>query len=122
MEDFGELSSFLDISFKITEDFISMDQSHYLEVLLKQFNLFDCKGRSTCCEVNLASYEVNNINPDEIDTTKYWQMAESIIYAKRCKRPDLSSIVTKLSQNLSNPRPSELLLPKHAFLIYHENN
>ena len=35
MEDFGESSSFLDISFKITEDFISIDQSHYLEVLLR---------------------------------------------------------------------------------------
>ena len=49
-------------------------------------------------------------------------MVESIIYAMRCKRPDLSSIVAKLSQNLSNQRPSQLLLCKHAFLIYHENN
>ena len=49
-------------------------------------------------------------------------MVESIIYAMRYKRPNLSSIVTKLSQNLSNPRPSKLLLCEHAFLIYHENN
>ena len=68
MKDLGELSSFLGISFKITEDFISINQSRYLKVVLKRFDLFDWKGPSTPCEVNLASYEVNNINPDEIDT------------------------------------------------------
>ena len=115
MKDLGELSSFLGISFKITEDFISKNQSRYLEVVLKRFNLFDCKGRSTPGAVNLASYEVNNINPDEIDTTKYRQMVGSIIYAMTCTRPDLSFIVIKLSQNLSNPRPCDLLLLKHVF-------
>ena len=44
MKNLRELSLFLGISFKITEDFITMDQSHYLEVVLKQFNLFECKG------------------------------------------------------------------------------
>ena len=79
MKNLRELSLFLGISFKITEDFITMDQSHYLEVVLKQFNLFECKGWSTTCEINLASHEVNNINPDETDTTKYSQMVGSII-------------------------------------------
>ena len=46
MKDLGELSSFLGIHFTITMDFISMDKSHYLEVVLKQFDLFDCKGQS----------------------------------------------------------------------------
>ena len=114
MKDLGELSSFLGISFKITEDFISVNQSHYLKVVLKRFNLFDCKGRSTPSEVNLASYEVNNINPDEIDTTKYRQMVGSIIYAVTCTRPNLPLIVMKLFQNLSNPRLCDLLLLKQV--------
>ena len=81
-----------------------MDQSRYLENVLKRFSLYDCKGRSTPCEANLAAYEINNIDPDEIDNTKYLQMVGSLIYAATCSRPDLSFIVMKLSQNLSNPR------------------
>ena len=109
MKNLRKLSLFLGISFKITEDFITMDQSHYLEVVLKQFNLFECKGWSTTCEINLAYYEVNNINPDETDTTKYSQMVGSIIYGMTCTRTNLSFIVLKLSQNLSNPRLDDLL-------------
>ena len=71
MKDLGEISTFLGISFKVTNDFISMDQSRYLENVLKRFSLYDCKGRSTPCEANLAAYEINNIDPDEIDNTKY---------------------------------------------------
>ena len=115
MKDLGEISTFLGISFKVTNDFISMDQSRYLENVLKRFSLYDCKGRSTPCEANLAAYEINNIDPDEIDNTKYRQMVGSLIYAATCTRPDLSFIVMKLSQNLSNPRTCDLLLLKHVF-------
>ena len=106
---------FLGIKFNVTEDYISMDQSYYLENVLKRFNLFDCKGRSTPCEANLSSYEINNFDPDEIDCTKYRQMVGSLIYASTCTRSDLSFIVMKLSQHLSNPRPCDLLLLKHVF-------
>ena len=108
MKDLGELSSFLGIHFTITMDFISMDKSHYLEVVLKQFDLFDCKGQSKPWEISLASYEVHNINPDEIDTTKHWQLVGSKIYAMTCMKPDLSFNVMKLSQKLSNPRLCDL--------------
>ena len=42
-------------------------------------------------------------------------MVGSLIYAATCTRPDLSFIVMKLSQNLSNPRTCDLLLLKHVF-------
>ena len=71
MKDLGEISTFLGINVKVTDNSISMDQSLYLENMLKWFNLFDCKGCCTPCEPNLAAYEVNNIDPDEIDQTKY---------------------------------------------------
>ena len=71
MKDLGEISTFLGINFKVTDNSISIDESLYLENKLKRFNLFDCKGCCTPCEPNLAAYEVNNIDPDEIDQTKY---------------------------------------------------
>ena len=42
-------------------------------------------------------------------------MVGSLIYAMTCTRPDLSFVVMKLSQNLSNPRACDLLLLKHVF-------
>ena len=40
--------------------------------------------------MNLSSYDLNNINPDEIDMTKYGQMVGSFIYVITCTGPDLS--------------------------------
>ena len=86
-----------------------MDQFFYLENVLKHFNLYGEKGRSTCCKINLSSYHLNNIYSDGIDITKYRQMVGRLIYAMNCTRPDLSFVGMVLSQNLSYPRPSDLL-------------
>lgn len=42
-------------------------------------------------------------------------MVGSLVYAVTYTRPDLYFVVVKLPQNLSNPRPSDLLLVKHVF-------
>ena len=42
-------------------------------------------------------------------------MGGSLVYAVTYTRPDLYFVVVKLSQNWSNPRPSDLLLVKHVF-------
>ena len=42
-------------------------------------------------------------------------MDGNLIYAMTCTRPDLPFVVMKLYQNLSNLRPSDLLLVKHVF-------
>ena len=71
MKDLGELSNFLGLRSNVTKEHISMDKSFYLENVLKCFSLYGCKAQSTLCEINLTSYDLNNINPDEIDITKY---------------------------------------------------
>ena len=108
-KDLGELSNILGIRFNVTKESIFMDQFFYLENVLKHFNLYGEKGRSTCCKINLSSYHLNNIYSDGIDITKYRQMVGRLIYAMNCTRPDLSFVGMELSQNLSNPRPSDLL-------------
>ena len=42
-------------------------------------------------------------------------MTGSLIYVMTFTRADLSFVVMKLSQSLSNPRPSDLLLVKNIF-------
>jgi len=91
-----------------------MNQSLYLENVLKKFDMFDCKPRSTPCEANLSTYDLNNESDIVGDEKLYRKMVGSLIYAMTCTRPDISFIVTKLSQNLSNPKASHFTLIKHV--------
>ena len=42
-------------------------------------------------------------------------MVGSLVYAMTCTRPDLSYCITKLSQHLSKPQPSDWIMLKHVF-------
>ena len=95
MKDLGKLSIFLGIKFHQGDESITMSQAHYLENVLKVFDMQDCKPRSTICELNMNSYLESNA-PIQ-DSRKYRQMIGSLIYAMTCTRPDLAFVVTKLS-------------------------
>ena len=45
----------------------------------------------------------------------YKEMVGSLIYAMMCTQPDLSWVVTKLSQHLSNPTDVDCIMLKHVF-------
>ena len=104
---------FLGIKFHQRDESITMSQAHYLENVLKVFDMQDCKPRSTLCELNMNSYLESNA-PIQ-DSRKYRQMVGSLIYAMTCTRPDLAFVVTKLSQHLSCPESSDWAMLKHAF-------
>ena len=87
-----------------------MDQKDYLTNKLKKFGLDDAKPRSTPCEVS----EYESVDEAEIDD-EYGCMVGSIIYAMTCTRPDLSWVVTKLSQYMCNPQPVHKSMLKHVF-------
>ena len=105
IKDLGSLSTFLGIQFTQHEGCITMSQSIYLENVLKTFDMYDSKPRSTPCEQNLSSYSEANVQID--DNRRYRQMVGSLIYAMTCARPDLAFVVTKLSQHLSCPDSSD---------------
>ena len=90
-----------------------MSQAHYLENVLKTFNLSDCKPRSTPWEQNLKAFSESK--SDENGNRKYRQMIGSLIYAMTCTRPDIAFVVTKLSQHLLCPEPSDWAMLKHVF-------
>lgn len=113
MKDLGSLSTFLGIQFTKHEGRITMSQSIYLENVLKTFDMYDSKPRSTPCEQNLSSYSEANVQID--DNRRYRQMVGSLIYAMTCTRPDLAFVVTKLSQHLSCPDSGDWAMLKHVF-------
>ena len=78
------------------------------------FGFENCKPRGTPCEANPDVYNTDTIT-DEIDPRKYRQMVGSLVYAMICTHPDLSYVVTKLSQHLSKPTSGDLLMLNHVF-------
>ena len=93
MTDMGQLSWFLGIEFVINKDCIMMKQTSYMRTILKKFNMENCKPVSTPFE------EMSNDSKSKsISTTLYKCAVGSLIYCMICTRPDLSWVVTKLSQ------------------------
>ncbi|XP_065672019.1 uncharacterized protein LOC136089856 [Hydra vulgaris] len=91
-----------------------MNQKVYLTNILYRYGMGDCKPRITPCETNLKPYDEeqqNKINSDKL----YYEMVGSLVYAMICTRPDLSFVVTKLSQNLSKPNNRDWTMLKHVF-------
>ena len=109
MKDLGELSHFLGMQFSFNKDSITMNQSQYISKILSRFDMQDCKPRSTPCEMKL------DFSGDPIPNTQYREMIGSLIYAMLCTRPDLSLVVSKLSQFLDKPSKECLVYVKQVF-------
>ena len=93
MVDLGELTWFLGIEFKRKEECIEMKQTTYLKNILKKLNMENCKPVSTPCEDI-----IDDENCEPISITLYKCAIGSLIYCMICTRPDLSWVVTNLSQ------------------------
>lgn len=114
MKDLGIISRFLGINFVTYKDgSVSMDQRQYLENVLSKFGMDSCKPRSTPCELKPSAYYSPG-DSDIADEPEYRAIVGSLIYAMTCTRPDLSWVVTKLSQHLSRPTAGDWALLKQV--------
>ena len=77
MKDLGKLSMFLGIKFHQRDECITMSQAHYLENVLKVFDMQDCKPHSIPCKLIMNSYLESNATIQ--DSRKYQQMVGSLI-------------------------------------------
>ena len=112
MKDLGKISYFLGIQFNQIEGGISMDQSHYLQNVLKRNGMEMCKPRTTPCDMKLDCFDNDVDEDEEKGERKYREIVGSLVYAMTCTRPDLSWIVTKLSQHLSCPTKADWVIVK----------
>ena len=111
MKDLGKLKHFLGIDFEQTGNCVTMSQAKYVEKILDRFNMQDCKARSTPCEQKL------NYTDDAAllsDVSMYREAVGSLIYLTVCTRPDLSFIVSKLSQYFNQPTVEHFCTVKHV--------
>lgn len=115
MKDLGKISYFLGIQFEQKEGEITMDQKKYIQKMLERYGMSECKARYTPSEL-----KVEGVNTEEGDNNEmanpreYREIVGSLIYAMTCTRPDISWIVSKLSQTLANPKAENLVAAEHV--------
>jgi hypothetical protein len=114
MKDLGPVSWFLGVQFSQSVNGIEMTQSHYLQGILKKFGMDQCRPRYTPCELKPSIDTPVNQDDVEEDNRKYREIVGSLVYAMTTTRPDLSWIVTKLSQHLVSPGHSDWTMLKHV--------
>ena len=88
-----------------------MSQSKFIKRVLSKFKMSDCNPKAIPCDqsVNKSSPEES---PELTDGTLYRNIVGSLIYIMTCTRPDLSYIVSKLSQHMAKPSQSHLSMSK----------
>ena len=109
MKDRGKFNHFFGIDFHIIQGCIKINQNKYIGRALERINTSNCKPRATPCELKM---DLSN-KSDPVDSRKYCEIIGSLIYLMTCTRPDLSYVVGKLSQYLSEPRQQHWVAAKH---------
>ena len=113
MDDRGELHWFLGMRIIKSEDKITVDQKKYIENLLKQFNMSDCKPKATPAEVNLKLVK-NNGEHQLVDTKLYRSLVGSVLYIGKQTRPDILNVVNQLSRFFEKPDITHWKAAKHV--------
>lgn len=115
MKDLGKISYFLGIQFEQKEGEIKMNQKRYILKMLERFGMSNCKPKATPSELKVECNRNEEENNNEIENPKeYRELVGSLIYAMTCTRPDISWIVSKLSQTLAKPKTHDLVAAKHV--------
>lgn len=101
MVDMDEIRLFLGINVQRRHNEISIDQTIYLENVLKRFNMSDCNPVNTPLPVKLDSEALNS---NEVFEAPSRNLIGCLMYAMQCTRPDLCTAINFLSryQNKNN--------------------
>jgi hypothetical protein len=100
MKDMGKADVILNIKLIKGENGITLTQSHYVEKVLSRFGYKDSKPSLTPYDHSLILQKNKRIDRDQL---RYSQMIGSLMYLASATRPDISFVVSKLSQFTSNP-------------------
>ncbi|CAB4033849.1 Hypothetical predicted protein [Paramuricea clavata] len=105
MDDRGDLNWFLGMQILLSHDKITVDQTKYIETVLQEFNMSDCKAVATPGEVNLKLVKSNE-GKKLVDPKLYRSLVGSLLFIGKQTRPDILNIVNQLSRFLDKPDES----------------
>ncbi|GJU95107.1 zinc finger, CCHC-type containing protein [Tanacetum coccineum] len=100
MKDMGEADVILGIKIKHESNRIAISQSHYIKKVLKKFNYFDFTPVSTPMD---TSEKMMPNNGQAVSQLEYSRVIGFLMYDMTCTRPDIASVMGKLSRYTSNP-------------------
>jgi len=100
MKDPGKADVILGIKITRSNKGISLDQSHYVEKILKKYNYFDCKPASTPYDPSVKLFKNTG---DGVRQTEYASIIGSLRYTTDCTRPDIAYVVGLLCRFTSRP-------------------
>ena len=100
MKDLGEADVILGIKITRSDKGISLDQSHYVEKILRKYNYIDCKPASTPYDPSVKLFKNTG---DGVRQTEYASIIGSLRYATDCTRPDIAYVVGLLCRFTSRP-------------------
>ncbi|KFD59936.1 hypothetical protein M514_27886 [Trichuris suis] len=107
IHDLGELSYILGVKIHRMKHELRMNQSAYIESILRKYNMELCKPASTpldpSVELSVADCPKTQAERDEMATVPYRDLIGSLMYIALSTRPDILFAVTKLSQHNSDP-------------------
>ncbi len=112
MKDLGQVSLFLGIEFEHDVNKLCLSQAKYINRILDRFGMLDCKPKSTPSEMKMPCTNSCPLNEDELKL--YRQIVGALIYLMVATRPDISFIVTKLSQYMTSALQSHMIMAKHV--------
>jgi hypothetical protein len=100
MKDLGESDVILNIKLLREGDGgVTLLQSHYVENVLSRFGFSDCQPASTPYDPSVLLRKNRRIARDQL---RYSQIIGSLIYLASATRSDISFVMCKLSQFVSN--------------------
>ncbi|XP_021720937.1 uncharacterized protein LOC110688457 [Chenopodium quinoa] len=109
MTDLGAMKYFLGMQVKQSPGRIFLSQEKYVEDMLKNFNMSDCKPMATPMVTNekLSKYD----GKEKVDASLYCSMVGSLIYLTNT-RPDIVHAVNIVSRFMSEPSKTHLAAVK----------
>ena len=102
MKNICEANFILGMKITKTCDGIYLEQSHYIEKILKKYNYHDFKHVVTSLDSSVHLFPVNNDN-DVVNQKEYANIIGSLRYAIDCAGPDIAYAVEVLSRFTSKP-------------------
>ena len=107
MKNLGEANFILGMKITKTCDEIYLEQSYYIEKILKKYNYHDCKHVVTPFDSSVHLFPINNDN-DVVNQKEYASIIGSLRYATDCTRPDIAYAVGVLSKFTNKPSRDHL--------------
>ena len=102
MKDLGEANVNLGMKISRTSNDIFVDQSHYIEKILKKYNYFDCKSASIPFDSKVHLFPTKDVN-DIYNQKEYANIIGSLRYATNCTKSNIAYAVGVLARFTSKP-------------------